>query len=335
MHANNREDIKQCFAGDIVAIAGLKHTFTGDTICDVDSPIILEKIEFPDPVIEVAIEPKTTHDYEKMSHAISKLIAEDPSLKVNSDVDTNQTKLSGMGELHLEIILERIKREFNVDVRIGPPQVAYRETIESFYEIEYVHKKQSGGAGQFAKVKILFESNEPGQGYKFINKVVGGNIPREYIPAIDKAIIQVSNSGILNGYPLIDFKATLIDGAYHDVDSSALAFEIAAKAAFREGIKNAAPILLEPIMDVEVITPKDYIGDIISHINSIRGQILNMHESKGNTQIIISKVPLAMMFGYINTLRSMTQGRAQYSMKFANYHKVPSNIVDQITKQEK
>ena len=334
MHANNREDVKECYAGDIVAIAGLKTTSTGDTLCEVGRDIVLEKMEFPEPVIEVAIEPKTTQDQEKMSIAIARLVAEDPSLRVNTDIETNQTKLAGMGELHLEIIVDRMKREFKVDANIGAPQVAYRETIDGSYEIDYTHKKQSGGAGQFARVKILFEKLEPGEGYQFVSKIVGGNIPKEYIPAIEKGIEQISKTGVIAGYPLIDFKATLIDGAYHDVDSSALAFEIAAKAAFREGMKNASPVLLEPIMDVEVITPDDYIGDVIGHLNSIRGQVLGM-EPRGNAQIIKAKVPLATMFGYVNTLRSMTQGRAQYSMQFANYEKVSQHIADEIINQEK
>ena len=329
MHANNREDIKEAYSGDIVALAGLKDTSTGDTLCEAGYNIILEKMEFPEPVIEVAIEPKTTQDQEKMSVAIARLVAEDPSLKVSTDVETNQTKLAGMGELHLEIIVDRMKREFKVDANIGAPQVAYRETITSSYEIDYTHKKQTGGAGQFARVKILFEPVEQGDGYQFESKVVGGNVPKEYIPAIEKGIKQISRTGVLAGYPLIDFKATLLDGAYHDVDSSALAFEIAAKAAFRDGIKKASPVLLEPIMDVEVVTPDDYIGDVIGHLNSIRGQVLGMNP-RGNAQVINAKVPLATMFGYVNTLRSMTQGRAQYSMQFANYEKVSQHIADEI-----
>ena len=329
MHANNREDIKEVCSGDIVALAGLKDTSTGDTLCEVGYDVILEKMEFPEPVIEVAIEPKTTQDQEKMSIAIARLVAEDPSLRVSTDIETNQTKLAGMGELHLEIIVDRMKREFKVDANIGAPQVAYRETITSSYEVDYTHKKQTGGAGQFARVKILFEPLEQGGGYQFESKVVGGNVPKEYIPAVEKGIGQVSKTGVLSGYPLIDFKATLLDGAYHDVDSSALAFEIAAKAAFRDGIKKASPVLLEPIMDVEVITPDDYIGDVIGHLNSIRGQVLGMNP-RGNAQIIEAKVPLATMFGYVNTLRSMTQGRAQYSMQFANYEKVSQHVADEI-----
>jgi len=334
MHANTREDIKECYAGDIVALAGLKCTTTGDTLCDIGSNVVLEKIEFPDPVIQVAVEPRTTQDQEKMSLAISRLVAEDPSLKVETDCETNQTKLAGMGELHLEIIVDRMKREFGVDANIGAPQVAYRETIEGSYEVDYTHKKQSGGAGQFARVKILFESNVVGSGYVFENKVVGGSVPKEYIPAVEKGINQISKTGVVAGYPMIDFKATLLDGAYHDVDSSALAFEIAAKAAFKEGMKGASPILLEPIMSVEVITPDDYIGDVIGHLNSIRGHVLGM-EPRGNAQIIQSRVPLAAMFGYVNTLRSMTQGRAQYSMHFASYEKVPHHISEKIVSGDK
>ena len=329
MHANNREDVKECFSGDIVAIAGLKNTTTGDTICELKSNFVLEKIESPDPVIEVAIEPKTIQDQEKMSVAISKLTAEDPSLKVTTDAETKQTKLSGMGELQLEVMVERMKREFQVDANTGAPQVAYRETIESSYEIDYLHKKQSGGAGQYARVKILFEQGEIGDEFKFINKIVGGSIPKEYIPSIERGINQISKTGILAGYPVVNFKATLLDGTCHDVDSSALAFEIAARAAFREGMKKASPILLEPIMNVEIITPNDYIGDVIGHLNSIRGNIAGMSPKK-NTKIINAKVPLASMFGYINILRQMTQGRAQFSMSFDNYKKVCKNIAKKI-----
>lgn len=334
MHANNRQDVKQCYAGDIVAVVGLKHTFTGDTLSEDGHDIVLEKIEFPNPVIEVAVEPKTNQDQEKMSVAISKLINEDPSLKVTTDIETNQTRLAGMGELHLEIVLDRMKREFNVDANIGAPQVSYRETIEGSHMVNYMHKKQSGGAGQFARVKILFETRSQGTGYQFLNKIVGGSIPKEYIPSIEKSIGEARQNGVLAGYPITDFKATLIDGSYHEVDSSSLAFEIAAREAFKEGIKNASPVLLEPIMDVEVITPDDYIGDVIGHLNSIRGQVLGM-EPRQNVHIIKSKVPLAQMFGYINILRSMTQGRAQYSMQFAIYKKVPQYIAENIISQEK
>jgi elongation factor G len=331
MHANNREDIKEAFAGDIVAVAGLKKTTTGETLCEEGVSIILEKMEFPEPVIEVAVEPKTVADQDKMSVAISRLVAEDPSLRVKSDPETNQTVLAGMGELHLEIIVDRMKREFKVEANIGEPQVAYRETITKAYEIDYTHKKQSGGAGQYARIKVLFE---PHEGYEFESKVVGGNVPKEYIPAVDKGIQEACMSGVLAGYPLINFKATLLDGAYHDVDSSALAFEIAAKAAFREGAVKAGAKILEPMMKVEVITPEDFMGDVIGHLNSIRGQILGM-EQRANAQVISAYVPLASMFGYVSTLRSMTQGRAQYSMHFSHYEQVPQNIADTIIEKSK
>ncbi|MDZ5761193.1 elongation factor G [Lyticum sinuosum] len=334
MNANNREDIKEAYAGDIVAVAGLKNTITGDTLQDENSPaILLEKMEFPEPVIEMSIEPKTKGDQEKMGLAISRLIAEDPSLKVKTNEESGQVIIAGMGELHLEIIVDRLYREFKVEANVGEPMVAYRETITKAYEIDYTHKKQTGGAGQFAKVKILFEQNEE-SGFKFINKVIGGNIPKEYIPAIEKGIIEASKSGPLAGYPMIDFKATLIDGAYHDVDSSALAFEIAAKAAYREGTARAGAKILEPIMSVEVVTPEDYIGDVIGHINSLRGQIEHM-EPRGNAQVVNAKVPLERMFGYVKSLRSMTQGRAQYTMIFNSYNQVPQQIADIIIEKNK
>ncbi|MFN8911982.1 MAG: elongation factor G, partial [Alphaproteobacteria bacterium] len=334
MHANNREDIKDAYTGDIIAIAGLKGTTTGDTLCDEQNEIILEKLDIPEPVIEVAIEPKSQADQEKMSVAIGRLAAEDPSLRVKVDQESGQTVLAGMGELHLEIIVDRMRREFKVEANVGAPQVAYRETITKAYEVEYVHKKQSGGAGQFAKVKILFEPLQPGEGFQFVTKVVGGNVPREYIPAVEKGIENIRNSGIQAGYPAIDFKATLLDGAYHDVDSSALAFEIAAKAAFREGAAKAAPKIMEPMMKVEVITPQDFMGDVIGHLSSIRGQVQGM-DARGNAQVIRANVPLATMFGYVNTLRSMTQGRAQYSMQFSHYDHVPQNVADEIIAKSK
>ncbi len=334
MHANNREDIKEAYAGDIVALAGLKNTTTGDTLCDENFEVILEKLDIPDPVIEVAIEPKSTADQEKMGIAISRLAAEDPSLRVKVDHESGQTVLAGMGELHLDIIVDRMRREFKVEANVGAPQVAYRETISKSYDIDYTHKKQSGGAGQFAKVKIIFEPLNPGDGFVFENKVVGGNVPKEYIPAVEKAINDVRNSGIQAGYPAIDFKATLYDGAYHDVDSSALAFEIAAKAAFREGMLKAGPKILEPIMSVEVITPEEFMGDVIGQLNSIRGQIQGM-DTRGNAQVIKAMVPLATMFGYVNTLRSMTQGRAQYSMQFAHYEQVPQFVAEEIISKSK
>ena len=334
MHANNREGIKEAKMGDIVALAGLKNVTTGDTLCEKGEGIVLERMEIPEPVIEVAIEPRTSQDQEKMSFAITRLVSEDPSLRVKSNEETGQTVIAGMGELHLEITVDRLKREFGVEANVGAPQVAYRETIQSENQIDYTHKKQTGGAGQFARVKMVFGPNEDGAGYEFESKVVGGNIPKEYIPSIKKAIEEISKSGVIAGYPLIDFKATLLDGAYHDVDSSALAFEIAAKSAYKEGVKGCNPALLEPIMDVEVITPEEFIGDVIGHLNSLRGQVLGMEQSS-NAQIISAKVPLASMFGYVNQLRSMTQGRANYSMQFNTYAKVPSHVAEEIINNKK
>ncbi|MFN7039155.1 MAG: elongation factor G [Alphaproteobacteria bacterium] len=329
MHANNREDIKEARAGDIIALAGLKNTTTGDTLCDPENLVILERMEFPKPVIEVAVEPKTAADQEKMGMALARLAAEDPSLNVSTDEESGQTVLKGMGELHLEIIIDRMRREFKVEANIGAPQVAYRETITKAAEIDYTHKKQSGGAGQFARVKIIFEPTESGNDFVFESKIVGGSVPREYIPGVEKGLLAVKDTGVIAGFPVIDFKATLIDGAYHDVDSSVLAFEIAAKAAFREGIAKAQPRLLEPVMKVEVVTPEEYMGDIIGDLNSRRGQISGM-EPRGNAQVISATVPLAQMFGYVNTLRSMSQGRAQYSMIFSHYEQVPQQVADEI-----
>ncbi len=329
MHANNREDVKEASAGDIVAFAGLKNTTTGDTLSDPDRPIILERMEFPDPVIELAVEPKTTADQEKMGLALSRLAAEDPSFRVSTDQETGQTVIKGMGELHLEIIVDRMRREFKVEANVGAPQVAYRETITKKSEIDYTHKKQSGGAGQFARVKIIFEPLEPGSGFQFESKIVGGSIPKEYIPGVEKGLTNINEGGILAGYPMIDYKATLVDGAFHDVDSSVLAFEIAAKSAFREGLPRSAPCLLEPIMKVEVVTPDEYMGDIIGDLNSRRGQMQSM-EPRGNAQVINANVPLAEMFGYVNTLRSLSQGRAQYTMLFAHYEQVPQHVADAV-----
>lgn len=329
MHANDREDVKEASAGEIIAFAGLKNTTTGDTLCSPDNQVILERMEFPDPVIELAVEPKSTADQEKMSLALSRLAAEDPSFRVSTDQESGQTVIKGMGELHLEIIVDRMKREFKVEANVGAPQVAYRETITKAYEVDYTHKKQSGGAGQFARVKIIFEPLNPGEGFQFFAKIVGGAVPKEYIPGVEKGLNAIRDSGILAGYPMIDFKATLIDGAFHDVDSSVLAFEIAAKAAFREGMPKAAPCLLEPIMKVEVVTPDEYMGDIIGDLNSRRGQVQSM-EPRGNAQVINANVPLAEMFGYVNTLRSMSQGRAQYTMIFSHYDQVPSHVADNI-----
>jgi elongation factor G len=328
MHANNREDIKEAVAGDIVAIAGLKNTTTGDTLCAVDGHIILERMEFPEPVIKLAVEPKSTADQERMSLALQKLAAEDPSFKVSSD-ESGRTNIAGMGELHLEILVDRMKREFKVEANVGAPEVAYCETITKSYEVDYTHKKQSGGAGQFAKVKILFEPTEAGEGFVFESKIVGGAIPKEYIPGVEKGLTAIKETGIIAGYPMINFKATLIDGSYHDVDSSVLAFEIAAKAAFREGMPLAGPKLLEPVMKVEVVTPEEYMGDIIGDLNSRRGQVTNM-DNRGNAKVVTAKVPLAEMFGYVSTLRSQSQGRASFSMDLDNYAQVPQHVVDAI-----
>lgn len=329
MHANQREEVKVAEAGDIVALVGLKDTTTGDTLCDSSNPIILERMEFPNPVMELAVEPKTKADQEKMGIALARLVAEDPSLRVNSDAESGQTVLAGMGELHLEIIVDRMKREFKVEANVGAPQVAYRETITKPVEIDYTHKKQSGGAGQFARVKIKFAPAEPGEGFSFTNTVVGGNIPREYIPGVEKGITSAMTTGVLAGFPVVDFTANVFDGAYHDVDSSALAFEIAARAAFREGMQKGSAKLLEPVMSVEVVTPEEYMGDIIGDLNSRRGQINSM-ESRGNARVILAVVPLASMFGYVNNLRSMSQGRAQYTMQFSHYTQVPENVATEI-----
>jgi elongation factor G len=329
MHANHREDIKEAFAGDIVALAGLKDTTTGDTLCDSQKPVILERMEFPEPVIEVAVEPKSKADQEKMGVALSRLADEDPSFRVSSDPESGQTVIKGMGELHLEIIVDRMRREFKVEASVGAPQVAYRETITKTVEYDYTHKKQTGGTGQYARVKIRFEPLPPGSGFVFENKVVGGAVPREYVPGVEKGLKSARESGILAGFPMIDFKATLIDGAYHDVDSSALAFEIAARACYREGIEKARPVLLEPIMRVEVVTPENFMGDVIGDLNSRRGHIQGM-DSRGNASVINAMVPLANMFGYVNNLRSMTQGRATYTMHFDHYAQVPQAVADEV-----
>ncbi len=331
MHANNREDIKEAHAGDIVALAGLKATTTGDTIVETGNDIVLERMIFPEPVIEVSVEPKSTADQEKMGMALSRLASEDPSLRIESDKESGQTILKGMGELHLEIIVDRMKREFKVDANIGQPKVAYREAITKLTEIDYTHKKQSGGAGQFAKVKIIFEPLPADEKETFIFKseIVGGRVPKEYIPGVEKGLESAKETGILAGYPVVRLKARLIDGAYHDVDSSVLAFEIAARSAFREAMEKAGAIILEPIMKVEVVTPEDYMGDVIGDINSRRGQIQNL-EARDIAQVITAKVPLASMFGYVNGLRSLSQGRASYSMEFDSYEPVPSHVADEI-----
>jgi elongation factor G len=329
MHANSREDIKEACAGDIVAIAGLKAVTTGDTLCDPSKPIILERMEFPDPVIEIAVEPKTKADHDKMSTALQRLAAEDPSFRITSDQESGQTVIKGMGELHLDIIVDRMKREFGVEANIGAPQVAYRETISRAVDIDYTHKKQTGGAGQFARVQIHFEPSEPGEGFEFVSKVVGGSVPREYIPGVNKGISDSRENGILAGFPVIDFKATLYDGASHDVDSSVMAFEMAARAAFREAMQKAGPRLLEPMMKVEVVTPEEYMGDIIGDLNSRRGNVSSM-DQRGNARVVNALVPLANMFGYINTLRSSSQGRAQFTMQFDHYAQVPQAVAEEV-----
>jgi elongation factor G len=329
MHANNREEIKEASAGDIVALVGLKDTTTGETLCDPDKQITLERMVFPEPVISIAVEPKSKADQEKMGVALSRLAAEDPSLRVNSDQESGQTILRGMGELHLDIIIDRMKREFKVEANIGAPQVAYRETITKMGEIDYTHKKQSGGSGQYARILVRFEPGEPGSGFVFETDITGGSVPKEFIPGVEKGLEGAKETGVVAGFPCIDFKATLFDGAYHDVDSSALAFEIAARAAFREGLPKCKPALLEPIMKVEVVTPEDYMGDVIGDLNSRRGQVQSM-DSRGNARVIAAMVPLANMFGYINTLRSMSQGRAQYSMEFHHYEQVPQAVADEV-----
>jgi elongation factor G len=329
MHANHREDIKEARAGDIVALAGLKNTTTGDTLCDPLKPIVLERMEFPDPVIEVAVEPKTKGDQEKMGVALNRLAQEDPSFRVSVDQESGQTIIKGMGELHLEIIVDRMKREFKVDANVGAPQVAYRETITRTIDQDYTHKKQTGGAGQFARVKIRFEPLSAGSGFEFENKVVGGSVPREYVPGVEKGLNLAKESGVIAGFPVIDFKASLIDGAYHEVDSNVLTFDIAARACFREAMPKAGPKLLEPVMRVEVVTPEDYMGDVIGDLNSRRGQISGM-DSRGNARVINAMVPLANMFGYVNTLRSMSQGRAQYTMHFDHYEQVPQAVADEV-----
>ena len=329
MHANHREDVKQAYAGDIVALAGLKSTTTGDTLCDPANPVMLERIEFPDPVIEVAVEPKTKGDQEKMSVALGRLAQEDPSFQVASDPESGQTVIKGMGELHLDVLVDRMKREFKVDANVGQPQVAYRETISRLAEVDYTHKKQTGGSGQFARVKIQFEPQEPGEGFQFENKIVGGAVPKEYIPGVEKGLQGARETGVIAGFPMIDFKATLVDGNSHDVDSSVLAFEIAARAAYREGITKAGPVLLEPIMRVEVVTPDEYQGPINGDLASRRGRVTGTN-IRGNAQVINAMVPLANMFGYVNTLRSMSQGRAQYTMHFDHYERVPQAVADEV-----
>ena len=319
MHSINREEIEEAFAGDIIALAGLKDTTTGDTICDAKESVVLETMTFPEPVIEIAVEPKTKGDQEKMSQGLARLAAEDPSFRVETDIESGQTIMKGMGELHLDILVDRLKREFKVEANIGAPQVAYRETISHEVEHTYTHKKQSGGSGQFAEVKMIITPTEPGEGYSFESRIVGGAVPKEYIPGVEKGIESVRENGVLAGFPMIDFRVTLHDGAFHDVDSSVMAFEIAARAAFREASQDAGAKLLEPIMQVEVVTPDEHMGDVIGDLNSRRGQVRGT-EARGNASVITAMVPLANMFGYVNTLRSMTQGRAQYSMSVSYTH---------------
>ncbi|PJE30203.1 Elongation factor G [Pseudooceanicola marinus] len=329
MHSNDREEIEEAFAGDIIALAGLKETTTGDTLCAQNAQVVLETMTFPDPVIEIAVEPKTKNDQEKMSAGLQRLAAEDPSFRVETDLESGQTIMKGMGELHLDILVDRLKREFKVEANIGAPQVAYRETISHEVEHTYTHKKQSGGSGQFGEVKLVISPTEPGEGYSFESKIVGGAVPKEYIPGVEKGINSVMDSGPLAGFPVIDFKVALIDGKYHDVDSSVLAFEIAARMCMREGMRKAGAKLLEPMMKVEVITPEEYTGSIIGDLTSRRGQVSGQ-EPRGNAVAIQAFVPLANMFGYINNLRSMSSGRAQFTMQFDHYDPVPQNISDEI-----
>ena len=329
MHANDREDIQVAYAGDIVALAGLKDTTTGETLCSLNAPIILERMEFPEPVIELSVEPKTKADQEKMGIALNRLAREDPSFRVSSDAESGQTIIKGMGELHLEILVDRMKREFKVEANIGAPQVAYRESLSKKVDVDYTHKKQSGGSGQFGRIKFTVEPGERGQGVIFKDEVKGGNVPKEYIPSVEKGIREIAATGSLIGFPIIDFTATLYDGAYHDVDSSALAFEITGRAGMREAAVKSGIKLLEPIMKVEVVTPEDYLGDVIGDMNSRRGQIQGT-DSRGNAQVVEAMVPLANMFGYVNQLRSFTQGRAQYSMQFSHYDEVPSNVAEEL-----
>ena len=329
MHSNNREEISEAFSGDIIALAGLKDTTTGDTLCSSAEPVVLETMTFPDPVIEIAVEPKTKVDQEKMSQGLARLAAEDPSFRVETDLESGQTIMKGMGELHLDILVDRLKREFKVEANIGAPQVAYRETISHEAEITYTHKKQSGGSGQYAEVKMLLLPTEPGEGYSFESKIVGGSIPKEYIPGVEKGIKSVMDSGPLAGFPVIDFKVELLDGKYHDVDSSVMAFEIAGRMGMRDGLRKAGAKMLEPIMKVEVVTPEDYTGNIIGDLTSRRG-IVQGQDTRGNAIAIDARVPLASMFGYINTLRSMSSGRANFTMQFSHYETVPSNISEEI-----
>jgi elongation factor G len=329
MHSNKQEEIDEAFAGDIIALAGLKDTTTGDTLCDASKPVVLETMTFPDPVIEIAVEPKTKADQEKMSQGLQRLAAEDPSFRVETDIESGQTIMKGMGELHLDILVDRLRREFKVDANIGAPQVAYRETISKEVQHTYTHKKQSGGSGQFAEVTLVISPTKAGEGYSFESKIVGGAVPKEYVPGVEKGIKSVMDSGPLAGFPVIDFKVALVDGKFHDVDSSVLAFEIAARMGMREGMKKAGAKLLEPIMKVEVVTPEEYTGGIIGDLTSRRGQMQGQ-DSRGNANVINAMVPLANMFGYVSNLRSMSSGRAQFTMQFDHYEPVPQNISEEI-----
>ncbi|WP_225008621.1 elongation factor G [Novosphingobium percolationis] len=329
MHSNNREDIDTAYAGDIVALAGLKETTTGDTLCSEKQPIILERMEFPEPVIELSVEPKTKADQEKMGIALNRLSAEDPSFRVSTDHESGQTIIKGMGELHLEILVDRMRREFKVEANVGAPQVAYREYLAKPIDLDHTHKKQSGGTGQFGRVKVKVTPGERGSGFVFKDEIKGGNIPKEYIPAIEKGFRETAETGSLIGFPIIDFEVLLYDGAYHDVDSSALAFEICARGAMREAAQKSGIKVLEPIMKVEVVTPEEFMGDVIGDINSRRGQIQGT-DSRGNAQVVEAMVPLANMFGYVNQLRSFTQGRAQYTMQFSHYDEVPANVATEL-----
>jgi elongation factor G len=332
MHANNREDIKEAYAGDIVALAGLKEARTGDTLCDPDQQVILERMEFPEPVIEIAIEPKSKADQEKLGVALAKLAAEDPSFRVSTDHESGQTILKGMGELHLDIKVDILKRTYKVDANIGAPQVAFREKITKRAEVDYTHKKQTGGTGQFARVKFVVEPGEPGTGFVFESKIVGGAVPKEYIPGVEKGLNSVMTSGVVAGFPVVDVHVQLVDGAYHDVDSSALAFEIASRAALRDALQKGKSVLLEPIMKVECVTPEDYTGSVIGDLNSRRGQIQGQ-DMRGNANVINAMVPLMNMFGYVNTLRSMSQGRATFSMSFDHYAEAPANVSAEVQKK--
>jgi elongation factor G len=329
MHANKREEVEAIAAGDIAAAIGLKYTTTGDTLCDPDKPIVLESMTFPEPVIAVAIEPKTRADEEKLGVSLSRLALEDPTFRVTSEEETSQTLIHGMGELHLEIIVDRLLREFKVEANVGKPQVAYRETIRKKGEAQGKFVRQTGGRGQYGDVYIEVEPNEAGKGFEFENKIVGGAVPKEYVPAVEKGVKEAMETGVLAGYPMVDIKVQLTDGSYHDVDSSEMAFKIAGSMGFKEAVRKAKPVLLEPVMDVEVVTPEEYMGSIVGDLNSRRGRILSM-EARGSSQVIRANVPLAQMFGYATEMRSMTQGRATYTMQFARYEEVPTAIAEEI-----